>query len=324
MLFHLLKCVVQARFIEKLNIDNPVTLDESCALEADIDTFKASKTHMENVTWNFNKVSPQTSSMLFLITGGRRNFANVDNITISCTDAFDSSTADFNTSEFVHTVNSQMHANEFSTMEYYSKNFKPRRDSESIVAAVLYRYGRHKNGKWAWILKQLLLPLHVANDDDKDKICGQTVINIVPTLAKYRSHLYPSVISLCASLSSTSLPLLKTEFSVGDGLKINAFTKTLLRQLYVQNPRVLDDSEAAYTVALLHDMFFQIDFNENGSVDWEEFTSFCIHTGLITSEASSDDQDEDYGKLNPLDDYHIEYVEEHTLKDTVSIDTIMI
>jgi hypothetical protein len=257
-----------ARFIEKLTIDNPVTLDESCSLEADIDTFQKSKTHMENVLWNFNLINPQTSCMLFCISGGKRNFMNVEHMALRCTDAFDSSKTDFNSSDFAQTVNSQMHANEFSAKEYFTKPFKPRRDSESIIAVLVYKCGRHKNGKTAWLCKLALQPLHVSNEDDKDKIGCKTVIRVVPSLSKYRSHIFPSIKSLCGSLSSTSLPLLKSEFSVGDGLQINAFTKVLLRQLYIQNPKVFDDSEAAYTVAMLHDMFFQIDFNENGSVDW--------------------------------------------------------
>ena len=187
---------------------------------------------------------------------------------LRCTDAFDSSTTDFSTSDFVQTVNSQMHANEFAAKEYFTKTFKPRRDSESIIAVIVYRSGRHKNGRSAWVCQLVLQPLHVTKDDEKDTIGGQKVISVVPSLSKYRLHIFPSITSLCASLSSTSLPFLKAEFSVGDGLQINAFTRVLLRQLYVQNPKVLDDSEAAYTVAMLHDMFFQIDFNENGSVDW--------------------------------------------------------
>jgi hypothetical protein len=307
---------MKGRFIEKLHVDNPVSLDESCALEADIDTFQKSKCHMENVLWNFSQVSPQTSSMLFCITGGRRNFANVEHMALRCTDAFDSSAADFNlSSDFVQTVNSQMHANEFSAQEYFTKSFKPRRDSESIIAVILYKNGRHPNGKSAWLAKLVLQPLQVTNDDEKDTVCGQAVIQVVPSLAKYRSHIYPSVKALCASLSSTSLPLLKVEFSVGDGLQINSFTKVLLRQLYIQNPKVLDESEAAYTVAMLHDMFFQIDFNENGSVDWDEFTTFCIYTGLVTDSGTEEGGD---AYASPLDDYHIEYVEDFSLTDHVS------
>lgn len=71
-------------------------------------------------------------------------------------------------------------------------------------------------------------------------------------------------------------------------------------------------TEAAYTVAMLHDMFFQIDFNENGSVDWDEFTSFCINTGLVSGPEDGD------GEVNPLYDYSIEYVEDHVVKDYVS------
>ena len=254
--------------MEKLNIDNPVTEDGSCSLEADIDTFEKSKTHVENAVWNFNKVSPQTSCMLFCITGGQRNFINVESMALRCTDAYDKSSIPDDSSDFAHTVSSHMHANEFTSKEFFTKKFKPRRDSENMIAMIVYQNGRHSNGKPAWVCRLSLQQLQATNDDEKEVVCGQAVISAVPSLSKYRKHIFPSVKSLCASLSSTSLPLLKNEFCVGDGLKLNAFTKVLFRELNRQNPKVSDRSEAPYTVALLHDMFHQIDFNENGDVDW--------------------------------------------------------
>jgi hypothetical protein len=99
-------------------------------------------------------------------------------------------------------------------------------------------------------------------------------VDTVPCLLKYRPRLFPSVKSICAALSSTALPRLKKRFSAGKGLPLPAFTDVLFQQLYHNQPALLDHTEASYTVAMLHEMFGQIDFNGDGAVDWDEFTTF--------------------------------------------------
>jgi hypothetical protein len=38
----------------------------------------------------------------------------------------------------------------------------------------------------------------------------------------------------------------------------------LFKQLFETHPRIIEDSEAAYTVAMLQEMFYQIDYNGDG------------------------------------------------------------
>lgn len=47
----------------------------------------------------------------------------------------------------------------------------------------------------------------------------------------------------------------------------------------------------------------------DGHVDWDEFTSFCIHTGLVGGASDG------YG-VSPMDSYVIEYIEDFEIKDT--------
>jgi hypothetical protein len=66
-------------------------------------------------------------------------------------------------------------------------------------------------------------------------------------------------------------------------------------------------------VALLHDLFGQIDFNGDGFVDWDEFTTFCIHTGLVSDEGSATSAST---SLENLNQYSIEYSENMDVIDT--------
>jgi hypothetical protein len=45
----------------------------------------------------------------------------------------------------------------------------------------------------------------------------------------------------------------------------------LFKQLFETHPRIIEDSEAAYTVAMLQEMFYQIDYNGDGE---------CIYVGV--------------------------------------------
>ena len=58
------------------------------------------------------------------------------------------------------------------------------------------------------------------------------------------------------------------------------FTEALFCQLYESHPKIVDDLEAGYAVAMIQEMFLQIDYNGDGGTDWEEFTTFLSITGL--------------------------------------------
>jgi hypothetical protein len=46
-----------------------------------------------------------------------------------------------------------------------------------------------------------------------------------------------------------------------DGLPINSFTEVIFMQLFEANSGLLNPAEAEYTVAMLHELFGQIDYN---------------------------------------------------------------
>lgn len=53
-----------------------------------------------------------------------------------------------------------------------------------------------------------------------------------------------------------------------NSLYLSHSTQVLFQQLYETKPELLESTEAAYTVAMLHELFGQIDFNGDGAVDW--------------------------------------------------------
>jgi hypothetical protein len=177
------------------------------------------------------------------------------------------------------------------------------------------------NGTPIWSLKNVFEPVYVPTIREKDEKCHSLIVQIVPTLEKEISS--PSLPkSICSALTSIALPKLKKRFQKGNGLPIKQFTEVLFMQLYESYPKVLDEIEASYTVAMLQDMFLQIDFNGDGTVDWDEFTTFCIHTGLVGNYTSDSNTATPAGwsggggSSSSLNEYVIEYCQDNNIKDT--------
>ncbi|CAE7683877.1 unnamed protein product, partial [Symbiodinium microadriaticum] len=299
-----------ARFIEKLTSDNPVSFDGSGQLEADIDAYVQSASYEENVHFDLGKIDKRTAAIVLFVDGGPRNFQFVQSIIVHCSQE----NLDSDASNFMSKVEPGAYSN---ALLFQSQN-RTRKDYQGVVLNVLFREGWNEDGTAQWHIKNVFEPLHVPTSREKDERCGQLVVATVPALDKYRPRLFPTVKAICSALSSTALPKLKKCFQKGNGLPIKQFTEVLFTQLYETNPRVGEDVEAAYTVALLQDMFSQIDFNGDGAVDWDEFTTFCIHTGLVGASGATGAADgPSAAQKDTLDEYVIEYGEDKEIKDTV-------
>ena len=241
----------KARFIEKLDADNPQSSDKSCFLSADIDAHITQSYHEENCHVSFPLVQGNVSCMLLFIDGGPRNFQFVQNIVIHCwQENTDSSESDFMTA---------IDTNYTTKFPLFYTQYRCRKDFEGLNAFVLYRKDLEET--FQWIGKPVYDPVYVSGNHEKDEHCSQLIVEVVPPFYKFRPRLFPSVKHICSALSSTSLPDLKTKFTKGKGLELKYFTEVLFYQLSLSNPKVLDPEESAYTVAMLHDLFGQIDFN---------------------------------------------------------------
>jgi hypothetical protein len=79
-----------------------------------------------------------------------------------------------------------------------------------------------------------------------------------------------------------------------DGLTIDRFVSVIFKQLRKQIPRLANPREAAHTVAILEELFEQIDINGDTRVDWNEFTSFNIENGMSATNQSTHSRLDEY------------------------------
>eukprot|EP00752_Nemacystus_decipiens_P017245 g15449.t1 len=102
---------------------------------------------------------------------------------------------------------------------------------------------------------------------------------------------------------SSALPQMKEKFfAMGNsrGLKRHPFVHAVFMHLYQTTKGLHVKADAARVVAMLDELFDQIDINGNDYVDWEEFTSFCIELGIISGKGTNN------GDFQP-DDFIIDY-----------------
>jgi len=161
-----------------------------------------------------------------------------------------------------------------------------------------------------FVCKPIFEPVFVSSTKAKDEKVISLVVSHVPALEKFRPRLFSNVNEVCAALSSEALPGLKERFSaIHSGLPIGQFTEVIFRQLFKTHPKITDPTERAYTVAMIQEMFMQIDYNGDGSADWDEFTTFCIQTASEVKSGGVSGSN--------IDEYVIEYQEDSMMRDKV-------
>lgn len=187
-----------------------------------------------------------TSAVIFIADGGSRNFQHVQRLSMNCTQ------------ENVNlTANSiaKIAQGGFINRHLYHSSHRTRKDYEAVIIGILYKDGLYEDGSVIWCYQSLFEPLYVETSGEKDSLCAHQMISHVPMFEKFKPRMFPSVKEMCAALSSTSLPLLKTHWMVDDklshGLNIRDFTEVIFKHLYSLYPRVIEPDEAAYTVAVI-------------------------------------------------------------------------
>jgi Ca2+-binding EF-hand superfamily protein len=272
-------------------------------MEGDINANEKGSSHQENVHIDLSTISSNVCAIFILVDGGQRNFQHVQRVVLSCSQE----NLERDQSNFMNKVDPSL----FSTLVLFQCVNRSKKDFEGIAHSVLYRDGWDDDRNPIWIFKCIYEPLYTKSMKEKDDICNNLAISTVPSLELYKPRLFPNVKSLSSALSSNALPSLKEKFQASGGLDSFQFTDTLFRSLCEFQPKLLNLSEAASTIAALQDMFSQIDFNGDGTVDWDEFTTFCIQMGLTSNDAKG------YNNENVLDKYVVEYREDGTTQDNV-------
>lgn len=286
----------RARFIEMLDVSSKRTADGSCVLLADQESATTtSNVFSESVKVDFRLVDKETSAILLYLDGGPRNFQFVQSVACNC-----------NPIALRAVVPGQT-----PPPGLFTFGDRTRKEYQGIGMCVLYKDGFIDDTEQPqWMCKRLLQPAFTSNKKAKEDFNAGLVVGNVPSLEKFKPRLFASVSDLCATLSSAALPKLKKKFTAfSGGLQIGRFTEVIFKQIYQKFPKILEPTECAYTVAMIQEMFQQIDYNGDGGADWDEFTTFCIQTA---SEGQSSN-----AAGSSMDEYVIEYAEDSLRRDKV-------
>ena len=143
-----------ARFIEKLDFDHPISRDGAFTLMADMDSTKESKTHEEQVHIDFKNVSSSTSSVIVFIDGGTRNFQHVSGIKARMTKKMAHVEGASNFSASLD----NMASDSVGTFVYES-SCVPRKDYQAMLGIVFYKSGFHEDGSVEWSCKSVFDPV---------------------------------------------------------------------------------------------------------------------------------------------------------------------
>ena len=239
------------------------------AIELQSDIKGGQNGSQENFLVNLPMINEKISSILVLIDGGEKNFRYARNIRIRSVQESFISLNDKEGSLMWQLMSGSLQGDDKKTLFEAQMVFE--KTTQCILGAIIYRVEKRGDSSdlfGDWMCISLSSPSGVKALQEKKSLCHKHILTSVPSLRKFCTKVFPSVASICSSLSSGSLPDLKESFLENDGLAMREFTITLFHYLCVENPKILEPSEAAYTVAMLEEMFCQIDFNGDGVVDW--------------------------------------------------------
>ena len=303
--------------VDRITEESPRSKDASVILTGEIETINVAATGKSiNCTRvNMSKVNPSITSMLLCLSGEPRSFNNVTGATLRCCQA----PGDRGEGTFMEG------AHNTGMIPLFKSLSRTRKDCLDIAVCVMYKDGWDNDGNPRWAAMSLFEPIFQTLPAAKEAFCSQLVIGVVPCLEMCRPRLFPTVRGLCSALSSEALPKLKKKFALD--LNMDEFTEVLFTTLFVTHPKIIDPVEAPFAVAMIQEMFLQIDYNGDGSASWHEVTTFLSTTGLTAFQNRSkdisvnNDISEDMDSLAngglDLDVYHIEYIEDRQRRDRI-------
>jgi hypothetical protein len=237
---------------EKISNIKKVSEDGGIRHYVDQEATDVINTQVEVAKIDFKLVKSSTSAIVLFLDGGTRNFQYVNAINVICTKVPPENTY----SEFLPPENKDQENNG----PLFQMSGKGRKTYQSLAICVLFKDGWSEELQAPiWRVKSCFEPIFYVTLKEKEEKLALLAVASVPMLEKYKPRLFSNVAEICAALSSHALPKLKKRFlKTEDGLPIGQFTDILFKQLFETHPRIIDDSECAYVVAMLQEMFYQI------------------------------------------------------------------
>jgi hypothetical protein len=107
------------------------------------------------------------------------------------------------------------------------------------------------------------------------------LLDIIPDIDIPNKKSLNSVQAICEAISCEAFLGIE-EYFPECGVRKDEFARIILYNLLNIRPDLLSLRIASTFVALLSEMFEQIDINGDALVDWDEFTNFCISVGRVT------------------------------------------
>ncbi|KAF1318194.1 hypothetical protein FI667_g14145, partial [Globisporangium splendens] len=108
------------------------------------------------------------------------------------------------------------------------------------------------------------------------------LLDIIPEIEIPNRNALTSVVAVCAALNYDEFLGIENCFPE-KGIRKDDFARIILFAVMKSRPELQRVGRASALVALLFEMFEQIDINGDAWVDWEEFTTFCMSLGLIAT-----------------------------------------
>jgi len=172
----------------------------------------------------------------------------------------------------------------------------------STAYTVVCKFFRDRRSRGEWFLHTICERGSVRSSINATLAeCMQVfMLDIIPEIEIPNRNGLTSVASICAALSCDEFLGIERYFP-DTGLHKPQFARIILYSLLLARPELRHPARAAAIIALLFELFEQIDINGDAVVDWDEFTTFCISLGLIATHDAPAGGDDTGSEANTSD-----------------------
>ena len=147
---------------------------------------------MEFVHIDLAALNPDTAAVLFYLDGGLRNFNRVNTVKMTCT-----------RTRVISDAQSMHYAEDAKELKLCVSTCKIGKDVDCVALGVLFCQ------EGSWNVHHIHRQFTNMSPAEQHESLQTMVVDVIPQFEKFKPRLFPSVSSICAALSSHSLPQLK-------------------------------------------------------------------------------------------------------------------